>query len=96
MASAAAGQAEESRTAFDRWLASGKGSEEIREGDCVIADLRCEAVGIDVLAAWMARELGPEFRIVQSADPDFPFLVSLSLRRPGTRPKSRERRGGPG
>lgn len=127
---------EESRTAFDRQLSSGKGPEEIRagnglyyihhkacpaydethrscrvydqtlkpagctdypvygDGDCVIADLRCEAVDLDVLTAWIARAVGPEFRIIQSADKDFPFLISLSIRKLGAKPKSRERRSG--
>lgn len=62
------------------------------DGDCVIADLRCEAVDIDVLAAWIARAVGPEFRIVQSADKDFPFLVTLSVKRSGTKRKSGEGR----
>lgn len=66
------------------------------DGDCIIADLRCEAVDIDVLAAWIARAVGPEFRVVRSADKDFPFLVSLSVRRLGARPKSRDQRSGSG
>lgn len=66
------------------------------DGDCVIADLRCEAVDIDVLAASIADAVGPEFRIIQSADQDFPFLVSLSPKRSGTKPKPRKRRGGQG
>jgi len=116
-------QLEESRTAFDRRLCSGKGPEEIRAGDglyyahgkvcpayddahrscrvydqelkpsgcsdfpvyedrgSVVADLRCEAVDIEALAAWIARAVGPEFRIVQSADEEFPFLVTLSVKR---------------
>ncbi|MBP5987572.1 MAG: YkgJ family cysteine cluster protein [Azonexus sp.] len=116
---------DESRPAFDRRLASGKGPEEIREGDglyyihskpcpaydetghacriygqeikpagcsdfpvyedqgSVIADLRCEAVDIKALTAWIARTLGPEYRIVQTADEEFPFLVTLSVRRAG-------------
>ena len=116
-------QLEESRNAFDRRLAAGKGPEEIRAGnglyyahrkvcpaydeaqhscrvygqalkpsgcsdfpvyvdqDCVIADLRCEAVNLEALAAWIARSVGPEFRIVQTADEEFPFLVTLSVRR---------------
>jgi Fe-S-cluster containining protein len=49
--------------------------------DSVVADLRCEAVDLDVLATWIARSVGREFRIVQSADEEFPFLVSLSVRR---------------
>ena len=47
----------------------------------VIADLRCEAVDIKVLTDWIARAVGREFRIVQSADADFPFLVTLAVRR---------------
>ena len=114
---------EESRTAFDRKLCSGKGPEEIRaadglyvahgkpcpaydetghscrvygqevkpvgcsdfpvyeDGSSVVADLRCEAVNLDALVAWLARAVGPEFRVVHSADKEFPFLVTLSLRR---------------
>lgn len=64
------------------------------DGDRVIADLRCEAVDLDVLTEWMAGAVGPEFRIVRSADRDFPFLVSLSLRRLGSKPKSGKKRGG--
>lgn len=54
----------------------------------VIADLRCEAVDRAALTSWMARALGPEFRIVDSADEEFPFLVTLSVKRkklPGER-----------
>lgn len=47
----------------------------------VVADLRCEAVDREALAASIARSVGPEFRIVQSADEEFPFLVSLSVKR---------------
>jgi Fe-S-cluster containining protein len=47
----------------------------------VIADLRCEAVDLEVLSTWIARSVGHEFRVVQSADEEFPFLVSLSVRR---------------
>lgn len=114
---------QESRTAFDRRLSSGKGPEEIRAGNglyyahrkvcpaydaarhscriyerelkpagctdfpvypdrgSVVADLRCEAVDIEVLATWLARSVGQEFRIVQSADEEFPFMVSLSVRK---------------
>lgn len=129
---------DESRPAFDRRLASGKGPEEIREGDglyyihskpcpaydvaghacriygqdikpagcsdfpvyedggSVIADLRCEAVNLEALAAAVARAVGPDYRIVQSADEEFPFLVTLSVRRgrgtrvPGQRPVAKK------
>lgn len=114
-------QLDESRTAFDRRLASGKGPVEIRAQDgiyyahrkvcpaydearrtcrvygqelkppgctdfpvyadrgCVIADLRCEAVDLTALRAWIARSIGKDFRIIQSADAEFPFLVTLSV-----------------
>ena len=48
---------------------------------CVVADLRCEAVDLKVLVTWIARSVGREFRIVQSAAEEFPFLVSLSVKR---------------
>lgn len=121
---------DESRAAFDRRLASGKGPREIRagdgryfahqkvcpaydeaghacrvydqaikpagctdypvyeDGDCLIADLRCEAVDIDVLTDWIARAVGSGFRVVRSADRDFPFLVTLTVRRAGGKPAS--------
>ena len=47
----------------------------------VIADLRCEAVDLKALVAWIARSLGPAFRVVQSADEEFPFMVTLSVKR---------------
>lgn len=64
------------------------------DGDCVVADLRCEAVDIDVLADSIARAVGPAFRVVRSADKDFPFLVSLFVRKSGARDKPGGRRGG--
>lgn len=112
----------ESRKAFDKRLATGRGPIEIRpanglyyahskpcpafdaasgcrvyrtplkpvgcsdfpvyedESD-IIADLRCEAVDLKALKAAMAEALGEGFRIRQSADPDFPFLVTLSVRK---------------
>jgi Fe-S-cluster containining protein len=114
---------EESRPAFDRRLASGKGPEEIRAGNglyyvhgkpcpvydeagrscrvygqelkplgcsdfpvyenegAVIADLRCEAVDRDALATWIAHAVGQGFRVVQSADEEFPFMVTLSVKK---------------
>jgi Fe-S-cluster containining protein len=54
---------------------------------CVVADLRCEAVSIEALAATIAGAVGQEFRIVKSADEEFPFLVSLSARKVGTKRK---------
>lgn len=66
------------------------------DGGCVIADLRCEAVDTAVLADWIARAVGPEFRIVQSADKNFPFLISLSVRRVVAKGQSNEHRSGSG
>lgn len=57
------------------------------DAGCVIADLRCEAVDLDALTASIARSVGPEFRVVKSADEEFPFLVSLSVRTLGTKRK---------
>lgn len=51
----------------------------------LIADLRCEAVDLNTLKSWIARALGPDVRIVQSADNEFPFLVTLSVKTPGKR-----------
>lgn len=59
------------------------------DGDVLIADLRCEAVDVDALAAWVVRELGPVFRVTRSADCDFPFLVTLAVKRRGGNPKAR-------
>jgi len=114
---------DESRAAFDRRLAAGKGPEEIRVGgelyyahrktcpaydetghSCrvygqpvkpagctdfpvypdrgsLMADLRCEAVDLKLLTTWIARAVGSAFRVVQAPDKDFPFLVSLLIRR---------------
>lgn len=120
---------DESRTAFDKRLASGQGPTEIRAGnglyyahqkpcpaydtaaqscrvydqplkpggcsdfpvygeaDSVTADLRCEAVNLTLLKAWIETALGPEFRVIQSADRDFPFLVSLSVKKTASPPR---------
>ena len=53
----------------------------------IMADLRCEAVDLKALTARIARTLGPEVRIVQSADREFPFLVTLSVRSSGNKRK---------
>ena len=50
------------------------------DGD-LIADLRCEAVDLEVLTDWITRALGPGYRIVQSADEQFPFIVTLLVTR---------------
>jgi len=65
------------------------------DGDCVTADLRCEAVDLDGLTAWMAQAVGPEYRIVQTPDRDFPFMVALSVKRTGGKAKPGPRRGRP-
>lgn len=52
-----------------------------RDRGSIIADLRCEAVDLEALVTWIARAVGREFRVVQSADAEFPFMVSLSVRR---------------
>lgn len=61
------------------------------DGDCVVADLRCEAVDIAVLQDWIARALGPDFRVVRFADRDFPFLITLEVRRAGNPAKKARR-----
>ncbi|MGE5470187.1 MAG: YkgJ family cysteine cluster protein [Bacteroidota bacterium] len=55
------------------------------DGGSIVADLRCEAVDLAALVAWVARAVGPEFRVVHSADGEFPFLVTLSLRKVSAR-----------
>lgn len=126
-------QLDESRAAFDKRLASGKGPVEIREmdgiyyahrkvcpaydeahrtcrvygqelkppgctdfpvytdQDCVIADLRCEALDLMALTDWLARAIGTmgtmgnmgnmgnKYRLVSSADEEFPFMITLSV-----------------
>ncbi len=115
-------QLEESRKAFDKRLASGRGPIEIRpanglyyahsrpcpafdaavgctvyttplkpvgcsdfpvyenEGE-IMADLRCEAVDIEALKTALMQAFGPDTRINQRADRDFPFLVTLRVRK---------------
>ncbi|MFZ2266942.1 MAG: hypothetical protein WAV95_05110 [Azonexus sp.] len=46
----------------------------------IIADLRCEAVDLKALTSEIARTVGSGYRIVQTADEEFPFLVSLSVK----------------
>ncbi len=112
----------ESRPAFDRRLAAGKGPQEIREagglyyvhgkpcpayeagtgcrvydqpikpagcsdfpvyedGNVITADLRCEAVDLDALTESILRAVGPGYRVVRKPDEEFPFIVSLTLKR---------------
>lgn len=51
------------------------------DGDVIVADLRCEAVNRDQLTAAIARAAGPELRVVSSADRDFPFLITFTVKR---------------
>lgn len=77
------GEAGRSYRVYDRELKPSACSDfpVYRDRGGVAADLRCEAVDIAALAAWIARSLGPQFRVVQSADEEFPLLVSLSVKR---------------
>lgn len=50
----------------------------------LVADLRCEAVDAEALAARVRGALGREFTVAVRPDPEFPFLVSLVCRRRGT------------
>lgn len=51
------------------------------DGGVIVADLRCEAVDRKALTAWIAQALGEGFRVVWSADPEFPFLITISLKK---------------
>lgn len=51
------------------------------EGE-IMADLRCEAVDLEALKASLAQNLGPDLQIRQRADRDFPFLVTLAVKKP--------------
>jgi len=51
------------------------------DGGSVVADLRCEAVGLEALKDWIARAVGPGFRVSSSADEDFPFMVTLTVKK---------------
>lgn len=54
------------------------------EGE-IMADLRCEAVTLDALSEYLRHAAGPAYRLQQRADPDFPFLVTLALKKTGPR-----------
>jgi Fe-S-cluster containining protein len=58
----------------------------------LLADLRCEAVDLKALTAWIARALGPDVRILQSADEEFPFLVTLAVKRASRKAPAGNRR----
>lgn len=51
------------------------------DGGVIVADLRCEAVNRETLAHWIEQAVGDEFRIAWSADPEFPFMVTISLKK---------------
>jgi Fe-S-cluster containining protein len=53
-------------------------------GGDIVADLRCEAVDLEALAARVSQSFGRAFRISRSANKDFPFLVTLSVRKAGS------------
>lgn len=50
------------------------------EGDLIV-DLRCEAVDLDALIARLKPALGSAYRLTEQADRDFPFLVTLSVKK---------------
>lgn len=50
------------------------------EGE-IMADLRCEAVDLEALKAALTQKLGPDLQIRQRADRDFPFLVTLAVKK---------------
>lgn len=50
------------------------------DGDVIVADLRCEAVDLAALKARIQEAVGAGWRIAETADRDFPFLVSLALK----------------
>lgn len=53
------------------------------DGDCLVADLRCEAVKLADLREEVSQRLGPDYRLVSTADEDFPFLVTLAVKAGG-------------
>lgn len=55
------------------------------DAGAVIADLRCEAVDLDALAASLAQAVGPDWHIARVADERFPFLVELTPEPAGRR-----------
>lgn len=59
----------------------------------VVADLRCEAVAPKALAGWITRCIGHGYRVVQSADEEFPFMLTFTVERAGVRRGSAGRGG---
>ena len=51
------------------------------DGDAITADLRCEAVALEVLGQKLDAAAGPDFTVVAVPDLQFPELVSFELRR---------------
>ena len=51
------------------------------DGGVIVADLRCEAVNRETLTHWIEQAVGDGFRITWSADPEFPFMVTISLKK---------------
>jgi Fe-S-cluster containining protein len=51
------------------------------DGGAIIADLRCEAVDLAALVSWLTRAVGSAYRIVEAPNKDFPFLVTLMVKR---------------
>lgn len=62
------------------------------DGAELVADLRCEAVDIAALTAQLVQTLGEGVRVVQSADREFPFLVTLSVKQTTARRGDRQKR----
>lgn len=59
------------------------------DGDRIMADLRCEALDLEALRASLAQTLGPDVRLSEASDPDFPFLVSLFIQSSNSRKTAR-------
>jgi len=49
------------------------------DGGELMADLRCEAVEVDALSERIAQAVGAGYRVVTTADEQFPFLVTITL-----------------
>ena len=64
-----------------KYISEQRGIAVYEDGDVIVADLRCEAVALEAFVARVAQAVGPAFRVVPSADRDFPFMVTLTLRR---------------
>jgi Fe-S-cluster containining protein len=58
------------------------------DGDIIMADLRCEAVDRTTLSASLAHAVGEGYRVITQLDPEFPFLITFSLKRKMTARKT--------